>query len=143
MPVHCCVMALTLSTMFRDFCRAPNYFESGILTTFPPLLRQGMLTLLPAVSASDDGKDDACASVETCEVTIIAFCMRWLSISRSKARMQKLALVTQALGLSSTWDQIGGRKQLAVSVLPSMSVNGVNNAKSASSACQHGCTSCQ
>ena len=141
MPVHCCVMALTLSAMFRDFCRAPNYFESGILATFP-LLRQGMLTLLPAVS-SDDRKDDTCASVETSEVTIIAFCMQGLSISRSEARMQKLALVTQALGLSATWDQRGGRKQLAVSVLPSISVNGVNNAKSASSACQHGCTSCQ
>ena len=87
-----------------------------------------MLTLPPAVP-SDDGKDDACASVETSEVTIIAFCMRWLLISRSEARMQKLALVTQALGLSVTWDQRGGRKQLAVSALPSLSVVQVNNAK--------------
>ena len=70
-----------------------------------------MLTLLPAVP-SDDGKDDACASVGTSEVTIIAVCMRWLLIPRSEARMQKLALVTQELlGLSVTWDQRGGRKQ--------------------------------
>ena len=80
MCMHCCVMGLTLSAMFGDFCRAPNYFEFWILTTFP-LPRQDMLTLPPAVS-SDDGKDDAWASVETSEVTIIAFCMQWLSISR-------------------------------------------------------------
>ena len=56
--------------------------------------------------------------------------------------MQKLELGTQAKGLSVTWDQRGGRELLVDSALPSLSVFQVNKAKSASSSCQHGRTSC-
>lgn len=62
------------------FCRAPNYFESWVLTTFA-LLRHVMLTLPPAVP-SDDGEHDTCASVQT-EVrlqSLLVACIAWLSI---------------------------------------------------------------
>ena len=52
--------------------------------------------------------------------------------------MQKLELVTEAVGLSVTWDQKEGRELLVNSALSSLSDFQVNNAKSASSSCQHG-----
>jgi hypothetical protein len=141
MFIHCSVLALTLSAMIRYICRTQITLNPEFSL---PLLCLDMSCWLC--------RQQSHLMTENM-ILVLLFRQRWgcnhcclravVVEQGAKHDCESLScLVTQALGLYFTWDQRGGRELLVDSALPSLSVFQVNNAKSASSSCQHGRTSC-